>query len=328
MTKVILYAMIILASCTSYIAAQPLPIAIKLFSIGAANSPVVTALAYSQQQNALAVGGDDHSIQIVSLSDQSVRHVLWHHQDWIKSLEYSANGESLLSAADDGNISTWNCANYSLASSRGLVGHPIFSARYAHKISSASEIAFVGFSGNLYTCDQASTLRSQALHGGELRTLSIASGGLQFVTAGSDGKLYVLDHSRLENGQLNRLAVVEVAAHTKRVWQVAYMPGELEVVSCAEDGTLVVSNLLSHQVIARVTIPKCKLRALAVLSSRYVATAGSDNHVYIVDVQRQLTVLRLAGHTGTVCALQKCGATLASSSYDSTLLMWNLEAYQ
>lgn len=329
MLIIALHTTVALLGCSSYLAAQALPIEIKLRSNSPANSPIATALAYSAKHNTLAVGGDDHSIQIVRMSDISIQKVLWHHQDWIKSLDYSSDGEQLLSAGDDGKLCTWNCADYSVSSSLAQVHHSIFAARYwPGDPLELNELAFVGFSGDLYMGNQRKVVNSKAMAGGELRTLAVAKNGKQLATAGSDGRLYVIDRTGLNVGQIKLPEIVELAAHSKRVWQVAYMPGDLDLVSCAEDGTLVVSNLLTKQATATVTIPKCKLRSLAVLNSRYVATAGSDNNIYIVDIERQMTVQRLAGHTGTVCALQECGAGLVSGSYDSTLLLWNVDAFR
>src|SRR5579871_5204243 len=57
--------------------------------------PVFTAVAISPDGQLVAGGGDDHMVRIWSLADGKLLHTINGHNDWLRSLTFSPNGQTL-----------------------------------------------------------------------------------------------------------------------------------------------------------------------------------------------------------------------------------------
>ena len=74
---------------------------------------------------------------------------------------------------------------------------------------------------------------------------------------------------------------------------------------------------------------KLPQRPVKVLTAHFyapgrLAAAGSDNQIRLWDVVKQEEIGLLAGHTGSVAALDSQGALLASAGYDTTVRLWTI----
>jgi WD40 repeat protein len=123
-----------------------------------------------------------------------------------------------------------------------------------------------------------------------------------------------------EHGELVR----DVPAHRQRIRAVSFSPDGTYIASAAEDRLVHVLPLAPGR--SGFTFPSrpAKALALAFYGPRQLAVAGSDNLIRLWDVAEQRETGLLAGHTGTIAALECQDKVLVSAGYDTTVRVWSV----
>jgi WD40 repeat protein len=276
-------------------------------------SPVITGLALHPDGHCVAVAGDDHRVRILNLETGDVMLTLSEHVDWVRSLAFSPSGKLLASAASDGQLVLWDPTNGSKLHRVARLPHAISAIRFSHD---GQYLAAVGFGDAVYVYDVETRepqlrLSSPCL---DMRALAF-SADRQLIAAGGRNGLVRL--WSLVDGPVLR----EFAAHQRRIRGLAFSPDGSTLVSCGEDGTIRVSRL-DGEVDFVLTYPNAKVMSLTFCGPDQLATGGSDNVIRIWDMNERVETARLAGHTGSVVALDYSGNMLVSAGYDTTVRVW------
>jgi WD40 repeat protein len=105
---------------------------------------------------------------------------------------------------------------------------------------------------------------------------------------------------------------------------ISFSPDGTYIASAGEDRLIHVLPLAEGR--SGFTFPSrpAKVLALAFYGPRQLAVAGSDNLVRLWDVAEQRETGVLAGHTGTIAALECQGKVLISAGYDTTVRVWSV----
>ena len=279
--------------------------------------PVITALAASHDGRFLAAAGDDHAIRVIDVASGATISTLIGHIDWVQSLVFTADSQSLFSAGNDGRVLKWH-HQYPVSHTQVLAAE--FAIRALTLSTERNLLAVCGFSNDVVLWDLSS--------GREKIRLSCDSLDQRCVRFSPDGSRL------LRGGRLGEICVWDTATgaelahyrqHSRRVFTAAFSADSSSVTSVGEDRRMIRYNIDSQQVTYDQVVAKGKLMSMCLINDHMVAAAGADNSIVLVDTMSNQAVAQLDGHTGTVAVMVPCGEFLASGSFDTTIRIWNLE---
>lgn len=279
--------------------------------------PVVTAIRLHRDGARFATCGDDHIVRIWSLADGKQLQRLEGHDDWARTIDYSPDGSLLVSAGNDRRILLWDSAT-------GALKRPF--AQHEHAIAAVKIdpngklLAAVGFErpARMYDLTSGQKLWQSDGPCPDLRSLAFSPNGQWLAVAGRCGAIRLLD---AQNGATVR----EVKAHVQRVRGLAFSPDGSYLASCSEDRSLHLLPLTDSNAPGYV-LPRrpAKDLAIAFFGADKLAVAGSDNNIRLWDVATREEFGLLAGHTGSIAALDSRPGTIVSGGYDTTIRIWTV----
>lgn len=295
---------------------------------------VVTAMAVDPAGEFLAASGDDHVIRILSAATLKTVRTLGKgsrsndasrpgHFDWIRTLTFDDRGTRLASAGNDGQLILWDRRNDFQVMQKIDSAPALACLRFS---PSGKQIAAVGFDPRIFLIGGASsTTSSLQCDCIDLRCCEYSGDGKMIAVAGRDGRLHLFDPA---NGAL----IHEQAIHQGRVRDMAFVAESAVLVSVAEDGEVVRYDVESRQILSRRKITSGRLFTVAIINSRTIAAAGSDDEIYLVSVDDDDRGLSMAGtlrgHVGSVAELVVSGDYLISGGFDATIRRWELPSLQ
>lgn len=152
-------------------------------------------------------------------------------------------------------------------------------------------------------------------------TIGAVSADGKWIAAAGGGRIWVQDSD-------GRQAPMTMTPHRLAIRAIAFSHDGTRVATCANDGFVHVWNW-STGATKSMRLTDNKLSALTWSpSSRYIATAGTEGVISILDAETLLTITSLYGHASTVDTLAWYGApdVLMSIARDRTIRWWNLPA--
>jgi WD40 repeat protein len=279
--------------------------------------PVVTAVRLHKDGQWLATAGDDHLVRVWNLTDGKLIHKLAAHTDWVRTVDYSPDGAVLASAGNDRQILLWDSATGDKLGQFAIHERAIAAVRFSHD---GTKLATVGFEGTIRLYDVATKtlLAESAAPCQDMRAVAFAPDDAMLAAGGRCGSIRLLTGDR---GELVR----DITAHHQRVRAISFSPDGSYIASSGEDRLVHVQPLAEGR--DGFTFPPrpSKVLALAFYGPRQLAVAGSDNLIRLWDVAEQRETGVLAGHTGTIAALECQGKVLISAGYDTTVRIWSID---
>lgn len=300
------------------------------------DAPVVTGVALSPRGDLIATAGDDHLVWIWQAADGKFVRKLRGHDDWVRTLAFHPSGNHLASAGDDGRIIIWNVATGEMVhrlggrpvSRRGLEPQSktphVPEADCIYRIlysPDGSQLAAAGFQGTISLYNAATAQIEQRLNcpTGTMRTMEYSPDGSQLAAGGRNGQIRIWN---THDGRVLR----DLAAGPQRIRTLAFSH-EGDRVAAAGDGPyLRVWEVASGAELTAFVARPGRIMALVFCGPNEIATGGSDNVIRIWNLERMIETHRLAGHEGSVSALEfnPAEATLVSGSFDTTVRFWRL----
>lgn len=279
--------------------------------------PVITALAASHDGRFLAAAGDDHAIRIVDVVSGATISTLIGHVDWVQSVVFSADFQSLYSAGNDGRVLKWH---HQYPTSHTQVLETGFAIRALTLSTKRNLLAVCGFSNQVVLWDLPSGRQKFRLSCDSLdqRCVRFSPDGSRLLRGGRLGEICVWD---TDTGA----ELAHYRQHNRRVFTAAFSADGSSVTSVGEDRRMIRYDIDSQQVTYDQVVASGKLMSMCLINDHMVAAAGADNSIVLVDTLSNQAVAQLDGHTGTVAVMVACGEFLASGSFDTTIRIWNLE---
>jgi WD40 repeat protein len=281
--------------------------------------PVVSALACPSSGAWLAAAGDDHALRIVNLQDgKTLRTILGHH-DWVHAMAIDEKYNSLLSCSADGTMCRWNLGEAS-ASAPAIIHHQDVALATLTIDPEFRWVACAGFGTQIwiYALDSNALVRTLSSPGADIRSIAFSADGKFLAAGGRDGVIRIWEWQTLNRP-------FEQPLHRNRIRSVRFSPDDSEVMTIGEDRRVVRYRFGSGQVMFDRAIPSGRLLSMTFLDANSIAIAGSDNTIRWIDLQSGDELNRLTGHEGSVTAIIHHGQRLISSSYDTTIRIWDLE---
>lgn len=278
--------------------------------------PVVTALRAHRDGQLLASAGDDHVVRVWDLNDGRLRQRLSLHTDWVRTVDYSPDGKVLATAGNDQRILLWDAMEGKLSGELAKRDQAIANIRFS---PDGTQIAAVGFEGTAVVYDVATGKEKHKLEAPchDMRQVMFSPDGTWLASGGRCGTIRI--HS-LDNQQVLR----DIPAHKLRIRAISFSPDGKYLASTGEDRSVHVVPLDDMGVGYRLPARPVKLLALTFYGAAQLAVAGSDNLIRLWDVAQRQEIGLLAGHTGSVAALDCLGKSLISAGYDTTVRVWTI----
>ena len=280
------------------------------------------------------------------------RHVFTAHDTLVISVDYNVDGTQAVAGDFDGKLILWDMQSYEPLRTFGpddpntepLEGHQRFVriVRFApdgrHILSGGRDSRMIlwdaqtGEIVRVYGPDDPAT---EAVEGHEdgvaVRDLAFnPADPNQVLTAGDDWRLILWD---VTTGEVLRVygpddpATETVEGHSERVREVAFTPDGKRAVSASYDGTLILWDVATGEVLRVFEGHEGKVASVAVSADgRYVLSGGQDQTARLWDLETGEELLQLQGHGNWVksVAFSADGQRALTSSDDATVRLWDL----
>jgi WD40 repeat protein len=182
-----------------------------------------------------------------------------------------------------------------------------------------SEIAAVGFQSEVHLFGKAQRPGRPKVECDctDLRSLAYRGDGKLLAVAGRNGHVHLFD--RTTDSLLDAYGL-----HSGRIHDVHFVAGSNVIVSAGEDGTVVMFDTEARESVGRYPVSGGKLFSVCLLNRQFLAVAGSDNVIRILDVDQGEVVESIKDHRGSIAALACTRQLLFSGGYDATLRRFDL----
>ncbi|XZE22514.1 WD40 repeat domain-containing protein [Pirellulaceae bacterium SH449] len=314
---------------------------------GNTDCPVITAMDISPDGRFLSAAGDDHAVRLLELPTQNGSDAtayslaannstasgsgatderLWEpisrftwtlHSDWVRAVRFSPSGKLVASCGNDGRILVHEVASGNIAANT-LVDHALQDLCFA----SDDTIYAVGFDANVYRWNiaQPHPTVDHSADCQDLRTIQFSPELQMLAYGGRDGVLR-LYHVREGKTEVYALS----PAHYSRIRSLQFLPDQRTLLSVGEDRRLIQYDIPTKAIISTSDFPGGKLFGLTSIDPDQLAIAGADNTIKLLDAKTGQVRAKLIGHDGTVTLLHARGGVLVSSSFDTTIRIWNID---
>lgn len=322
---------------------------------GNTDRPVVTAMELSPDGRFLAAAGDDHAVRLLELAQSTsetsamsfaalrvnsnasygtqttettgtvrtdelepVSRQTWKsHSDWVRSVRFSPSGSLFASCGNDGKIMVYDVVEKKSVAST-YVAHALQDICFIDDRT----IYAVGFDANVYRWDlsQSQPKVDHQADCRDLRSIQYSPELKMLAYGGRDGvlRIYRMLDDRAELYALS-------PAHFRRVRSLHFLDDQQTLLSVGEDRRLIQYDIKSKAIISTLDFPGGKLFGLAAIDVNQLAVGGADNTIRLLDAKTGQYGAKLIGHDGTITLLHARDNVLVSSSFDTTIRIWNVE---
>ncbi|MGE0607530.1 MAG: c-type cytochrome domain-containing protein [Pirellulales bacterium] len=317
-----------------------------------------TALALSRDNARVAVAAGDNSIKIFQVADGALQLTLAGHAAPAKSLQFSADGQRLVSGGAEKHALAWETAKgrliEAIAAPAGLAAVAYGADPITVLVASADKsltvqslhfergfeglamkitgVAYSNDGGAVFVSSLDGTIRGfgagdaaqrfSANHGAPVNGLAISADGQWLASAGDDKFVRVWNAGNGAAGPKPQLGPLDSVAKS-----VCFSRDNKQLLAGTAESGLVAFDLatgLASQAYADSKSPALALAAVGETSPLWIAATG-DN---VVKLHPFLAVREIAGHTGPVSALISSPinpALILSGSADGTVREWNVD---
>jgi WD40 repeat protein len=279
---------------------------------------VITGVALTPDGRSIAAATDDNGVTIWNAATGLLEHRFDAHLDWVRSVAISPDGGILVSGANDCTNCLWGLAQrqklFQLPSGQSAVANVRVHAN-------GQQVAVVGFHNTLQIVN-VSTGQVTQQHdcaGDDQRAVAFSRDGVRMAAAGRNGRIRIWN---VDQGAHER----DVETDGRPIRTLDFSPDGRLLVAGGDGPQLHVIEAATGQSVKKLEARPAKVYAALFLDHRQLAAGGSDNQVRIWNIDCGQVTTLLVGHTGTVAALaaRAEGRMLVSSSYDTTLRIWEL----
>lgn len=282
------------------------------------DAPVVTGISINPVDAECALVGDDHLVRIYNTDIEKNVAVLEAHTDWVRAVQFDLQGEKLFSAGNDHKIMVWT------RDADQRYSHRVFAeerrATTAMAVSHDNKyLVSVGFGGqlNVYEIETGQRVKQLACPSEDMRTVTFSPVENLIAAGGRSGEVRVW---HLDSGEKVR----DFQPHQLRIRGLEFTRDGKAVISCSEDRTIAITHV--NKVIEPSRISEKlghKLMSLSVIDADRFAVGGTNNLVTIWNIADMTRAGKLAGHVGTVSAIDCADGILVSGGYDTEIRVWN-----
>ncbi|MGD1717665.1 GUN4 domain-containing protein [Dapis sp. BLCC M172] len=241
------------------------------------------------------------------------------HNDWVRSVAISLDGQTIVSGSYDKTIKVWDLATGSLKGTISDNSDRVFSVA----INPNEKTIISGSAdGTIKIWDLVTGTLKTTLNGHSNSVYSVAFNpeNQNIISGSADGTIRVWD---LATGT----SKITITAHSNVVYSVAISPDAKTIVSGSGDGTIKVWDLTTGDLKATLTDHNDQVFSVAISSDGETIVSGSaDGTIKVWDLASGSLKQTLTGHSKEVwsVAISSDSKTIVSGSEDKTIKIWDL----
>ncbi len=290
--------------------------------------PVGDALSLALSPNGafLAAGQRDGSIVIVDTATRMpVGAPLSGHEGGVEDLEFSPDGNRLVSSGDDGTIRLWPVKD-------GFVGAGEVVARFEDVVWGVTfdhvgrRIASVGEDGSvrLWNADTAAQIGAPlANRTGDFLSVAFSPDGAGLMVGNGEGQIWGWD---IASGKPIMQPILGV--HSSDVWELVFSPAGDRIATASSDGTSALVSYPEGKVVGHAFAPEDGIQSVEALpDGSGLVGGGADGRVRVWDFHQGATMaVSAVGHDRpiTEIALSADGHLMATLGGDQAVRLWML----
>lgn len=283
----------------------------------------VLSVASSPTEGILAMGDTKSTIRLCTIDGQQLS-TFEGHTNWVRSVDFSPDGQTLASASDDQTIKLWNrktcqCLK-TFEGHRERVWSVVFSPD-GKTLASGSEDNTV----KLWNVEEGQHLKTLKEHEGWIRCVAFSPDGQILASSSSDQTIKLWD---LKTGS----CVKTLEAHKGRVCSISFSPNGQILASGGDDKTVRLWDLETGSCVKTLEGHEQGLRHVAFSPDGQILVSGGEDcttRVWNVNTGKLLKIL--TGHRERIWMLCFCLThknRLISSSDDKTVKFWDVDTGQ
>lgn len=281
---------------------------------------VVTGVTMTPDGRTIAAATDDHFVTVWDAGNAEIKGRFNGHVDWVRSVVLSQDGKTVASGAGDRSLRMWDIPEH-----RGILELPGCDNTVASVCfhPNSQQLAIVGFSNTLkiVNCSTGTVNQTLACPCSDTRTVTFSPDGSRMAVAGRNGQIRIWN---VNNGKQER----DIETDGRRIRALAFSPDGKRLVAAGSSREIRVIDTTTGNTQMTLSTRPALVYSLLFLDDNRLATGGTDNSIWLWDLNGRQATTKLVGHTGTVAALacDSQGKMLVSGSYDTTVRIWNLAA--
>ena len=280
---------------------------------------VISGVSITPDGRTIAAATDDHCVLVCDVDKPADITRLTGHADWVRTVGLSPDGKMLASGGHDHSICLWDIGRREQVFQTAACDNAIAAVCFH---PNSQQVAVVGFSRGMQIVNTSSGHTSQhlACPCGDVRTVVFSPDGARLAAAGRNGRVRIWN---VADGSRER----DIPTDRRRIRGLAFSPDGRQLAAAGTSADIRIFDVATGDELMKLETRPAKVHALLFLDQVTLATGGTDNRIWIWDLNTRQVTRRLEGHTGTVAALacDASGSILVSGSYDTTLRVWKLD---
>lgn len=290
------------------------------------HSGPIQAIAFTSDGNGLLTGSQDRTLKLRTVLEVPEAKLIYQVIPRINSVAFTQDGRRLLSADNYQGIKIHDFIRgkelLTIAAPPQILGNEGGQLLKVVVSPDGRYFATAGYDGIVRTWEEKSDKPLQVLRGHtrQLYSLAISPDG-QFIASGG-GDLTVKIWEAASGRERYTLR-----GHTERVSGAAFSPLGKMLVTCSEDKTIKIWDYVNGKEMSTVKFFSSGTLSLAFSPDGKLLAVGDDKSILLLDTTTWQVVRTLKGHAQRVIALKFSpdGRRLASTSWDATARLWELE---
>ncbi|MEA5503734.1 NB-ARC domain-containing protein [Halotia wernerae UHCC 0503] len=290
-----------------------------------ANLSYTFTLAVSPNGSILAIGDTLGQISLWQTKDGQ-QCLTWEaHAGWVRSIVFSADGQTLFSGSDDQTVKQWSLTGQCLQ---------IFSRMYTGFVWSVAQARQQNLNGGylvlasggmdqmvkLWNVQTGECLKTLQGHTDWIWSIALSSDGQTLASASADHtiKLWHVNTGKCLN---------TLQGHTSIVWSVKFSINNKTLVSGSADGTVRIWDVVTGNCLQTLHGHTAHVWCVACSNDgKTLASGSSDTTIRFWDIHTGKCWKTLQGHSYTVRSLTFTpdGQTLIASDDNQTVKFWNI----
>ncbi|MED5404132.1 MAG: WD40 repeat domain-containing protein [SAR324 cluster bacterium] len=287
----------------------------KLISKGS-----IKSLAFHPQENILAVGGEDGSLQFRSVPELKLISTLPAHKNSVAAGEFNTRGDVFVSASQDGKLIIWD---WKIKKQRSVIEFE--DAVTDLKIHPKRQEIAVGTAGGnfeIWSLEKGEQLHNINKFESELTQVAFDNNGQRIISALENGSVHIWEYGA-------SLHLQTLSGHERTVESLEFSADSKRLISSAADKSVRIWKLESKEVPEKFEMGTHRVQDVRfVPGSQDFATAGTGSSVIIWNAKDGSRIRELKFHKGKVNALSfhPQDPVLLTAGSDKQWALWNLDS--
>ena len=282
----------------------------------------ILCVEFSPDKKYFAAGLANGEIRLWDTVEYKQVGLLRGHTDWVRSIAFSPNGQSLVSCSEDYTLRRWDIDT---SDSVVLEGHAnrVWNVKFSpngHLIASCSEDKSI----ILWDAKTGNILKELKGHEEPVWSCAFSSDNQFLVSASDDKTIRVWDVGLGE-------CVKVLRGHTGYVRSVTFTPDGEKVVSGSDDKTVRVWNVSTAECVGILEGHSHRVKVVRVSpDGSLIVSVGEDHTIRLWDINWGICIKTFQGHTQRVrdITFSPDSITLLSGSDDQTIRLWEVKSGQ